>query len=57
MRLKNKIAWFIAQHLPSNVLLYAVVRAFAYFGDAGDHNYKEVWDMVVKKHKLSNLDV
>lgn len=44
--MNNPLAKWLAWRLPPAVLLWAVVRAFAYYGDNGDHNYSEVYKML-----------
>lgn len=55
--MKQKVYWWMARMLPGQALLYAVVRAFSYFGDEGNHNYKEVWDKVIEQHNLKREDL
>ena len=50
--MNSKLAKWLAWKLPPAVLLWAIVRAFAFFGDSGNHNYKEVYDMLVKKYGI-----
>jgi len=61
-RLKEKIIMAIAWALPPKILLWAVIRGFAdatsgengnkFIGDIG---YKEVYDSIVKKYKITGM--
>lgn len=53
-RIKEKLAWFIAKHLPKRVLLYAfcMVHGITGEGPAYDGEYKKAYDAWAKKYGL-----
>lgn len=52
--MNSKIAQWLAWKLPPAVLLWAVVRAFSYYGDSGNHDYHDVYKMLKKKFNIKD---
>lgn len=53
-RYKEKLAWFIAKHLPNRIVLYAfcIVHGSTGEGPSYDGEYKKAYETFTKKYGL-----
>jgi hypothetical protein len=54
-KMNSKFYRWVAWKLPPTVLLWAVIRAFAYFDSPVGENYESVYKMLVKKFDIKEL--